>query len=114
MENKWLKRFPKKKEWVVLLLIGVLLMVIAIPTKQQETTGTSMEQKLEDTLEKIEGVGPVHVMLTYREGEQLEGIVVLCERANQPIIVRNITEVIQALFEVDAHKIKVIESTQTK
>jgi stage III sporulation protein AG len=39
----------------------------------------------------------------------VEGVVVLAEGADDAVVVRNITAVVQALFDVDSHKIKVIE-----
>jgi len=113
MENKLGKIIPKKKEWLLILLAGVLLVVIAIPTKSKEIQSGDLEEQLEETLENMKQVGNVHVMITYREDERIEGVVVLAEGATNPVVVREITEVVQALFPVDAHKIKVIEHIQS-
>ena len=113
---------PKKKQWVLILLIGVLLIVIAMPTKlgttqkenndygmaQRETT--EMELRLESLLSNMQDVGQVQVMMTYNEDDRAEGIVILAEGAKNAVTIRKITEVVQALFDVDLHKIKVIES----
>ena len=119
MDNRKFIRMPKKKEWMMILLVGVLLIVISIPTKKESSTTfednyeTNLEQRLAETLKKMKYVGDVHVMITYQEDEKIEGIVILSEGAQNAVVVRNITEVVQALFDVDSHKIKVIESTQT-
>ena len=68
-----------------------------------------MEMRLENMLSKMQGVGKVHVMITFREEEQVQGILVIAEGGGNAVVVRNITEVVQALFDVDSHKIKVIE-----
>ena len=126
MENKWFKFLPKKNQWFIVLLIGVLLVIIAIPTKSdsQFDTGdmykgteiqtTNVEKKLEDILRKMEGVGEVSVMITFHEDETVEGIVVVAEGAGNAVVVREITGVVQALFDVDSHKIKVIERKQNQ
>ena len=126
MENKWFKFLPKKNQWFIVLLIGVLLVIIAIPTKSdsQFDTGdmykgteiqtTNVEKKLEDILRKMEGVGEVSVMITFHEDETVEGIVVVAEGAGNAVVVREITGVVQALFDVDSHKIKVIEKKQNQ
>ncbi len=124
MENRFLKFLPKNNQWILLLLVGVLLVVIAMPT-QTETdmgtdidyevtakSGTDIERRLESMLGKMQGVGDVNVMITFREDEQVEGILVLAEGGGNAVVVRNITEVVQALFDVDSHKIKVIERNQ--
>ena len=121
MENKLSKYLPKKNQWMIVLLIGILLVIIAIPTKTEtdlgsslgyetaETEGTEVEVRLENMLSKMQGIGRVHVMITFQEDEQVEGILVIAEGGGDAVIARNITEVVQALFDVDSHKIKVIE-----
>ena len=122
MENKLSKFLPKKNQWLIVLLIGILLVVIALPTKTgsdlnkgidygiEEVNSTDIEKRLETLLGNMQNVGKVQVMITFREDETVEGIVVLAQGAGNAVVVRNITEVVQALFDVDAHKIKVIES----
>ena len=44
----------------------------------------------------------------------MEGVVVVSEGADNAVVVRNITEIVKALFPVDSHKIKVIKRNQTK
>ena len=116
-----MKRLFKKNQWMIVLLIGILLVIIAIPTKTEtdlgsslgyetaETEGTEVEVRLENMLSKMQGIGRVHVMITFQEDEQVEGILVIAEGGGDAVIARNITEVVQALFDVDSHKIKVIE-----
>lgn len=124
MESKLEKFLPKKSQWLIILLVGILLVVIAIPTDTESGTGTfgtydeteisttDMERRLENLLGQMQGVGEVHTMITYQEDESVEGIVVIAEGGGNAVVVRNITEVVQALFAVDSHKIKVIEKNQ--
>ncbi len=121
LENKWSRLLPKKNQWVVVLLIGILLLIIAMPTSKNTDTvlgvgpvsaeegATDLEKRLEQLLGKMQHVGEVHVMITFREDDDVEGIVVLAEGGGEPVVVREITGVLQALFEVDSHKIKVID-----
>lgn len=121
MENKIWKYLPKKNQWIVVLLVGILLVIIAIPTKtntnslaetKKQTTEenvTELEKRLAVMLQNIPSVGKVDVMITFRDEEQVEGILVLAEGAGDAVIVRNITDIVQALFDVEMHKIKVIE-----
>ena len=102
-----------KNNLMILLLVGILLLVIAIPTGEKqisEVSGTEIEQRLEKILSGMEGVGNVKVMITFQESDVVEGVAVIAEGGGNAVVVRNITEVIQALFDVDSHKIKVIES----
>ena len=124
MEIDLRKFIPKKNQWLVVLLVGILLVIIAIPTKpesdsdidvgnhQSNVSTTEMEKRLENLLGRMKNVGEVQVMITFREENQVEGIAVLAEGAGNAVVVRDITSVVQALFDVDSHKIKVIESNQ--
>lgn len=106
-----------KNHLVLFLLVGILLLVIAIPTDSgeiQTAAGTSLENRLEKVLGQMSGVGEVSVMITYREDENVEGVAIVAEGGDNAVVVRNITEVVQALFNVDSHKIKVIKGNQTK
>lgn len=123
MNINWERVLPKKNRWIIILLIGILLVVIAIPTNQtskeeKDTTyepmyenSTDIEKRLIHLLENMEQVGKVDVMITYEDHDTVEGVVVLAEGAGNAVVVRKITEVVQALFDVDSHKIKVIERT---
>lgn len=120
-QNIWNKLLGNKKnQWLILLLVGILLVVIAIPTKSgteekgvvdsKEWSTSETEQRLENILGQMQGIGEVHVMITYRQENEVEGVVVVAEGGEQGVIVQKITEVVRALFDVDSHKIKVIDS----
>ena len=71
-----------KTQWTILILAGILLMVIAIPTEEkrdrevtleereenvslnEESYAESLERRLKNKLSKIEGAGRVEVMIT--------------------------------------------------
>ncbi len=40
---------------------------------------------------------------------RVEGVVVIAQGGENPVVIKNITEAIQALFEVDTHKIKIMK-----
>lgn len=120
-QNIWNKLLGNKKnQWLILLLVGILLVVIAIPTKSgseekgvvdsKDWSTSETEQRLENILSQMQGIGEVHVMITYRQENEVEGVVVVAEGGEQGVIVQKITEVVRALFDVDSHKIKVIDS----
>ena len=120
-QNIWNKLLGNKKnQWLILLLVGILLVVIAIPTKSgteekgvvdsKEWSTSETEQRLENILGQMQGIGEVHVMITYRQENEVEGVVVVAEGGEQGVTVQKITEVVRALFDVDSHKIKVIDS----
>lgn len=159
---------PGKDQLLIVVLLGLLLAVIVIPTEEkkpktgeagstQETETAAdlpdgdyesrMEQKLEELLTQVEGVGQVRVMLTFEgTGEKqvekdesitadssqeetvyeekgsserspyvtsetnpkVEGVLVIAEGGGNSRIQKEILEAAQALFGIEAHKIKIM------
>lgn len=156
---KPLEKWMKKENLGVLLLVGLLLLVIALPARQenentiteentQETDQglqeqdwqTKMEERLVEVLEQVQGVGKAEVFLTcegtqekvvekdetetvyerdsrgnqtpYVSAEiypQVTGILVVAQGGDDPVVIQNIQEAVQVLFQVEAHKIKVMK-----
>ncbi|MBP3506454.1 MAG: hypothetical protein J6K43_08655 [Lachnospiraceae bacterium] len=123
-----LKSFGMNK-LVICLLIGVFLLVLCIPTgsgkekKEESIIGANetesctdienLEQRLQEMLEKVQGVGRVEVMITTTgEYNQIEGVVVVAEGGNTPQVRQDIVETAQALFPIAAHKIKVCKMVE--
>lgn len=77
----WMK---ENKKASVFVLAGLLLLVLAIPTnnnkmKENETSSVALEEedyckeledKMEDILGKVDGVGKVEVMITLKNGKE--------------------------------------------
>ena len=195
MNNEWLARLkekigkkenkeelPVRKKLLLLFLTGLLLLVIVLPFPKKsdsedaetvtETTTENrvsyeryLEQKTEDALQGVEGVGNVKVMITLKSSEEnvvekdqqsdgqsveeedsqggkrmtketssdktsiyeqksdgtqvpyvskklspeVEGVIVIADGGDNAVVVQNITGAIQALYGVEAHKIKVMK-----
>ena len=45
---------------------------------------------------------------------QVEGVTVLAQGGDSPVLKKNITEVIEALFDIEPHKIKVAKMADTR
>ena len=75
------------------------------------------EEKLENLLENAEGVGKVKVMLmeeggqgVYSAGEtEVTGVLIVAEGADNAVTVQKIQQAVMALFQIDAHKIRIIK-----
>lgn len=188
----WKKKLTKEN-MAILALLGILLMVIALPVKKTENTrdetGLSdtgsdtmktsetekddgdgsytqeVENRLEALLSSMDGVGEVKVMVTLSSSVEqvvekdvpysmdttketdsaggsrdvvnskqeettvyvtdqagnktpyisktlepaIEGVTVVAQGGGNAVVQKNITDVIQALFGVEAHKIKVVK-----
>ena len=108
----WEKWKIDKKQSLILLCVGVLLVIIAVPTKQTssyEGKGTELEERLEMILSKVEGCGEVCVMITVDNRDEVQGVAISSQGGDKPIVVKEITDVVQALFGIEMHKIKVMK-----
>ena len=116
----------KKTDYIVIVLIGILILIIAVPSgskistsqKYDSNSNTSDEKRLMDVLENMEGVGKTNVMITTtgeQDGvftdkkEKVEGVVVVAQGAGNATIDKNILDVVMALFDVEVHKIKIVK-----
>ena len=172
-----------RSDWLILVLAGILILIIALPTdtkeKKQaeeakeniskenntmEASKDEIERKLEDILEKIDGAGDVKVMITYQDSgtqvvekdkntsensleesdstggvrstkeqqlqestvyeeadagntpfvskellPKVEGILIVASGGDNQKVKQNISEAVLALFQVEAHRIKIVK-----
>ena len=123
---------------MVLLLLGVLLAVIALPVSDEKkgiSSGISeseagesemaaqqsaLEKKLELLLSNAEGVGKVQVIVMTGEQKDIAGfyesdtpdvtgVLICAEGGDNSVVVQQIQQAVMALFQVEAHKIKVMK-----
>ena len=173
----------KRSDWLILVLAGILILIIALPTdtkeKKQaeeakeniskenntmEASKDEIERKLEDILEKIDGAGDVKVMISYQDSgtqvvekdkntsensleesdstggvrstkeqqlqestvyeeadagntpfvskellPKVEGILIVASGGDNQKVKQNISEAVLALFQVEAHRIKIVK-----
>ena len=132
--SEFLQKGLTKQQWIVILLLGLLLSVIALPVSKKSSTPkqtilmdnstqstdeiqSSLERRLQNILENVEGVGEVKVMLMteeqqgiYRSGEtEVRGVLIAAEGASDPVVVQKIQQAVMALFQIEAHKIKIMK-----
>ena len=100
---------------------GSTLGVLGTTTQETEKlTKNSLEARLEEVLSQVEGVGKVQVMvMTGEENDSqsfysskenvVTGVLIAAQGADNSVVSRNIVEAVMALFQIEAHKIKVMK-----
>ena len=81
-------------------------------TKESQTTVTSAEyteeeKKLADILSEIEGIGKTKVMICNGTEEQINGVIVVAEGANIPLVELQIKNAVAAALKVNFNSVKV-------
>ena len=117
----------KGNKYVIFVLIGLLVLVLSIPTGtkeeaslEKEESTTSLENQLEQVLSSMEGVGKVKVMITTQEDTnssfgiedssgEVTGVLVVAEGAGSSLVKERMKEAIKALFSIDVHKISIVK-----
>ena len=117
----------KRDKIFIVILAGVLMMVIAMPTKSSSskavTSGSiysdssgdydqTLGKELEEMLVNIEGVGTVKVLLKTSDEREVTGVMVVCEGGDDKNLVAYITDAINGLLGVPVHKIKVMKMSE--
>ena len=115
----------------VVALVGVLLMLISIPTeknKSEENVGENYKEELEEELTKlcsrIDGVGKCTVNVSFSVGEsykysgnklisttppKIDGVVVIAEGADKTTVKKDITECMTSLFDIGTNRVCVLK-----
>lgn len=173
--KKQLLQFMTIDKWMMVLAAGVFLLVLSMTgtSKAEEHTESvtnntltqgvqdeeltdyqeKMEERLIETLQNVEGVGKVQVMITLKSSSeqvvekdesvetrtagddnssvnkqttvlidngqspyvvkeimpQIEGVAIVAEGGEDAVVKSEIYEVVQALFDISVHKIKVLK-----
>ena len=74
-------------------------------TKEQSSDKTSIYEQDSD--------GSSTPYVSKELSPEIEGVIVIAEGGDDAVVVRNITEAVQALFSVEAHKIKIMKRADT-
>lgn len=114
-----------KDKLLLLLLGGILLLVISLPisddkdnqsilsnnteTYDTDSYFTITEKKIEDILSMSSDVGKVKVMINQKGQGEVEGIVIVCEGADKPKVVADVSQALTVLFGIPVNKIKILK-----
>lgn len=111
----------KWNDYLIVILFGVLLMIAAMPVSKDKESGSMVSDsiwtnetagdedvRLKNILSKIDGVGQVEVMIA----PDNTGVVIVAEGAGDPVVEKNIYDSVQALFDVEMHKIKIVKMSE--
>lgn len=118
-----------RNNMLLIALVGILLLVVALPTGKNENTIVNtrsenenkeqVEERLERVLKSTEGVGEVRVMITETEEKgtfeessnqcNVQGVVVVAQGAEDAGVKKKIQDIVLALFPIEAHKIEIVK-----
>jgi hypothetical protein len=115
-----LKSDPKFKDLAVKLIAVLIIISVALLSFDVFTNETdkrkqiidetvSTETALCNILTDIKGVGKVDVMLQYNNDEEISGVIVTAEGAQDPVIRNNLVNAVRAVFNIPVSSVMVFE-----
>ena len=115
-----LKSDPKFKDHAVKLIAVLIIISVALLSFDVFTQDTDKRKQIIDEtvstetalcaiLTDIKGVGKVDVMLQYNTDEQISGVIVTAEGAEDPVIRNNLVNAVRAVFNIPVSSVMVFE-----
>lgn len=106
-EDGWQEKMQNRLQEVLMKAEGVGRAEVFITF---ENTGEKVVEKDENaTVFTKDSKGNQTPYLTSEQYPKISGVVVVAQGGDNPQVIRNIQEAVQALFQVEAHKIKVMK-----
>lgn len=99
----------------VLIIVSISLLSFDVFTQNKDERKqiidetVSTETALCNILTDIKGVGNVDVMLQYDEDEQITGVIVTAQGAEDPVIKNNLVNAVRAVFNIPVSSVMVFE-----
>ena len=120
-KDRWanlVKRMDGKiKDSIILAVLGIFVVVLAwqvFHTEEEESMSvfaTETEMKVVRLLQEIDGVGEANVIVYEKDGD-IEGVVVVCEGANNLRVVMNVREAVAAALGTEEKIIKIYQKKE--
>lgn len=115
-----IKSDPKTKELMVKVIAVLIIISVALLSFDVFTSDTDERKQIIDEtvdtetalcniLTDINGVGEVDVMLQYDEDEQISGVIVTAEGAENPVIKNDLVNAVRAVFNIPVSSVMVFE-----
>ena len=106
-EKDWQQQMEEHLERVLEKVKGVGKTEVILTCEGTEKKLVEKDEK--DTVYTKDAKGNQIPYLTSQEYPKVIGVVVVAEGGDNPVIISNIQEAVQVLFQVEAHKIKVMK-----
>ena len=95
-------------EWMMPLALLVLVMLVMLRENEGGARNTAIEARLAQALSWVKGAGEVRVVI-YDEGDEIEGVLIVAEGAEDLRVRLEIGEAAHAVLGVDLERIEVMD-----
>jgi hypothetical protein len=92
--------------WLFPVIALSLLLVGGIGQGKVEAVG--LEERTAELCSQVSGVGECRVMITYRDGDEVFAVAVLCDGAENVEVRQDLTSLICSLYGIGAHRVEIL------
>lgn len=101
---------------VALIIASIVLLSLSILTDDNDSRKQISDDdgatELCSILSEIKGVGDVNVMLQYNDKNNVTGVIVTAQGADDPVVKTNIVKGVSALYDIPVSSVMVFEKNQ--
>ncbi len=101
---------------VALIIASIVLLSLSILTDDNDSRKQISDDdgatELCSILSEIKGVGDVNVMLQYNDKNNVTGVIVTAQGADNPVVKTNIVKGVAALYDIPVSSVMVFEKNQ--
>ena len=101
---------------VALIIASIVLLSLSILTDDNDSRKQISDDdgatELCSILSEIKGVGDVNVMLQYNDKNNVTGVIVTAQGADDPVVKTNIVKGVAALYDIPVSSVMVFEKNQ--
>lgn len=99
----------RKLEILILVAAAAILLVLMLGA-QSDSGGSTLEDRLEEMLNRIEGAGRVSVMLTTDAGGSFTGAVIATPASDDIFVTLQLQRAVKTLTGLELEKIQIVKS----
>ena len=100
----------KRAVAIILPLAAFLLVLCLIPTGGGEESEEDDEQtRLAAVVSQVSGVGDCEVMISYADGGEVYGVIVLCDGAERVAVRERLYDLLSSLYGIGANRISILK-----
>lgn len=94
----------------VCALAAIILALSVIPFEKSEgVSADDEEERLLEVVGRVFGVGDCEVMISYGEGGEVVGVIILCEGAESAAVRHRLSDLVGSLYGIGANRISILK-----
>ena len=111
-DKSFFEYVSKNKKTLIILSAFALLLIILCLAQDNGARVAELpdeEARLSDTVSKVAGVGRCEVMINYDDEDEVFGVIILCEGAENVSVRERLYDLLTSLYGIGANRISILK-----